>query len=86
MGQILIRNIDDGILDALRRRAAEQGTSAEEEARRALAAALGFSREAALRRLDEARAMIGRLPGPSTLDDLRADRARDDVPSKKGRR
>lgn len=78
MGQILIRNLEDAVLEALRRRAAEDGLSLEEETRRALAEAVGLSKEAALLRADEFRARIGRLSGPSSLDDLRQDRARDD--------
>jgi plasmid stability protein len=77
MGRILIRNVDEAVLDALRRRAAERGTSAEEEARRALAAAVGLTRDAALARLDAVRTRIGLIRGASTLDDLRRDRARD---------
>jgi antitoxin FitA len=78
MGQMIIRNIDDAILDALRRRAANSGTSMEEEARRALAAAVGMEREVAVMRLIEMRRRVGRLAGPSTLEDLRSDRRRDD--------
>ena len=77
MGQILIRSLDDAVLDALRRRAASTGTSLEEEARRALAASVGLTREAALARLDAVREHIGAVPGPGSLDDLRADRSRD---------
>jgi antitoxin FitA len=77
MGQILIRNLDDAVIQALRRRAAECGTSMEEEARRALAHAVGLDREEAVRRLDEVRRRIGRLPGPSIVEDLRRDRDRD---------
>lgn len=77
MAQILIRNLDEAVIARLRQRAAEAGTSLEEEARRALAAAAGLSREAALARLDKVRAQIGRIEGPSTLEDLRRDRARD---------
>lgn len=77
MGQILIRNLDNAVLDALRRRAAEHGASLEEEARRALAASVGLSRQEALRRLDVVRARIGQIAGPSVVDDLRADRSRD---------
>lgn len=77
MGQILIRNLDDAVLDALRRRAAEAGSSLEEEARRALANSVGLSREAALARLDAVRARIKVQPGPTSLDDLRSDRDRD---------
>jgi plasmid stability protein len=77
MAQILIRNLDEAVLEALRRRAGARGRSLEEEARRALAAAVGLTRNEALARLDEARRRIGRLSGPTSLDDLRRDRARD---------
>jgi plasmid stability protein len=36
MAQIVIRNIDAAVVDALRQRAAATGTSMEEEARRAM--------------------------------------------------
>jgi plasmid stability protein len=78
MAQILIRNLDSAVLDALRRRAGEHGSSVEEEARQALAASVGLTRAEAIRRLDAIRAKIGRIEGPSSLDDLRSDRARDD--------
>jgi plasmid stability protein len=79
MGQILIRNLDDAVLDALRGRARQRGSSVEEEARQALAASVGLTREEALRRMDEIRAKIGRLPGETSLAILRRDRERDDV-------
>jgi hypothetical protein len=50
----------------------------EEQARRALAQAVGLDREAALRRLDEIRSAIGWLQGESIVDDLRRDRRRDE--------
>jgi plasmid stability protein len=62
----------------LRRRAAACGTSMEEQARRALTKAVGLDREAAARRLTEIRRKIGRLEGPSIVDDLRRDRGRDE--------
>ena len=77
MGQMVIRNIDDAVLEALRRRAAAAGTSMEEEARRALAAAVGLEREAAVRRLAGVRRRIGRLVDDSSFNDLRRDRGRD---------
>jgi plasmid stability protein len=77
MAQILIRNIDGALISALRQRAALSGTSMEEQARRALAKAVGLDREAALRRLDEIRGAIGRLEGDSIVDDIRRDRRRD---------
>jgi plasmid stability protein len=78
MGQILIRNLDDAILTALRERAATDGVSLEEETRRALAASVGLTKEAWLARADALRAKIGRLSGPSIVEELRRDRARDD--------
>jgi antitoxin FitA len=78
MGQIVIRNLDDAVLDALRKRAAEHGTSAEEEARRALAASVGLTREEAVQRLDAVRAQIGALGGSSIVDDVREDRRRNE--------
>jgi antitoxin FitA len=77
MAQIVIRNIDDAVVDALRRCAAASGTSMEEQARRALARAVGLDREAAVRRLNEVRRSIGRVEGPGVIDDLRRDRDRD---------
>jgi plasmid stability protein len=77
MAQIMIRNIDGAVVAALRERAAASGTSMEEQARRALAKAVGLDREAAVRRVDEIRRRIGRLEGESIVDDLRRDRRRD---------
>jgi plasmid stability protein len=77
MGQILIRNVDDAVLDVLRQRASETGMSLEEAARRALASAAGLSRDEAVARLDAVRKRIGKVKGLSALDDLRADRRRD---------
>ena len=79
MSQIVIRNIDAAVIEALRRRAAACGTSTEEQARRALSKAVGLDREAAARRLADIRRIIGRLEGPSTLDELRRDRDRDEA-------
>lgn len=71
MGEILIRNLDDAVVEALRRRAAASGVSIEEEARRALVEAVGLEdRIAASRRLAEVRQLIGRLRRGSTLEHL----------------
>jgi plasmid stability protein len=78
MGQIVIRNIDAAVVEALRRRAAVCGTSMEEQARRALTKAMGMDREAAARRFTEIRRLVGSLEGPSILDDLRHDHGRDE--------
>ena len=67
------------MIEGLRRIAATQGTSMEEQARRALTRAVSLDRDTAARRLAEIRRMIGRLEGRSTLDDLRRDRGRDEA-------
>ena len=77
MGKILVRNLDDAVVDALRRRAMACGISMEEQVRRALTSAVGLDRAEAVRRFAEFRHRIGQLPGPSTLEDLRRDRDRD---------
>jgi plasmid stability protein len=77
MGQILVRNLDDAVIAALKRLAAASGTSTEEQARRALTRAVGIDRAAAIERLAEIRRRIGKLPGPSSLELLRQDRDRD---------
>lgn len=60
MAQMTIRNIDDAVMQALRRRAAAAGRSTEEEARRALAMATGVDRDGARARLAQVRSMLGR--------------------------
>ena len=77
MGQMMIRNLDDRVVEALKRRAAENRTSAEEEARRALAASIGFDPEAWRRQARALAERVGPLPGPTSTELLRADRNRD---------
>jgi plasmid stability protein len=77
MAQILIRNIDDAVIEALRRRAAARGTSVEEEARRILTRTVDLGRAASVRRLAEVRRDIGRVEDLSAVSDLRRDRDRD---------
>jgi plasmid stability protein len=79
MGQILVRNLDDAVIEALKRLAAAAGTSTEEQARRVLSRAVGLDRTAALQRIDEIRQSIGRLEGFSSLEQLRRDRSRDET-------
>lgn len=78
MGQMLVRNIEDWVLADLRRRATQQGTSVEEQARRVLTASSRHERRAWLARVDAIRESVGPMPGPSTLDDIRADRYGDE--------
>jgi len=78
MGQILVRNLDDAVIAALKRRAAASGISTEEQARRALTQAVGLDRAEAAERLAAVRRLIGQVPGPTSVELLREDRDRDD--------
>jgi plasmid stability protein len=77
MSQIMIRNLDPAVIEALHRGADTCGTSMKEQASRAQIKAVGRGRQAATQRLAEMRRLIGHLEGPSVLDDLRRDRRRD---------
>ena len=80
MGQLTIRNLDEAVVHALRRRAATAGRSTEEEARRSLAMAVGVDREATRTRLDAVRAALAGREDESAerlVRKLRDGRARD---------
>jgi plasmid stability protein len=80
MAQLTIRNVDDAVVQALRRRAAAAGRSTEEEARRSLAMAVGVDREATRARLDAVRAAIAHNddePVEQLVRKLRDGRAHD---------
>ena len=78
MAQLLVRNLQPGVLDALRHRARDNGTSTEEEARRALAAAVAPGIQGWRARADALAARIGPLPGPDSTELLRQARDRDE--------
>ena len=78
MGQLLISHLDEGVIDALQRRAVDHATSVEEEARRALLASVVDERQEFITRLNAMRVALGPQTGPTSLDLLRNDRARDD--------
>ena len=59
MARIVIRNIEETVVQALRQRAAASGISLEEQARRLLVSAVGLDREEAVRRFDEFRRRLG---------------------------
>jgi plasmid stability protein len=80
MGQILIRNLDDSTIAGLKRRAELNRTSAEEEARRALASSVAFDAEAWRQRAQAVAERIGVFEGPSSTELLREERNRDDTP------
>lgn len=67
MADLKVRNLDDVLVDALRRRAKQHGVSLEEEARRTLADSFEARREKFFRRAAAIRAAIGE-PGDPSLD------------------
>jgi plasmid stability protein len=62
MGQVLIRGLDDGVLQSLRDRAAEHGRSLEAELRQVLTEAARKPRAALSRELVEIRALTPQGP------------------------
>lgn len=62
MGALTIRNLDDAIVAAIKRRAGEHGLSMEEEVRRLLAASYGASRPPAKIWARQERLEHGELP------------------------
>ncbi len=77
MGQMLVRNLDDSVIEGLKRRASERGTSLEQFARDALTEAAKITdRDTALARMDAMRARTQFVPGWSAADELRVERDR----------
>ena len=77
MAQMMIRNLDGATAASLKRRAVARRTSVEEEARRALAADTAPDIKSVIARMNAISARIGPLAGPGVVEDLRADRLRD---------
>jgi plasmid stability protein len=75
MAQILVRNLDDAVVDRLKLRAKEKGTSLEQEARTILTEASTLTRAEVVERLKAFRAM--QRPNKTLAADLiREDRDR----------
>lgn len=75
MGQVLVRNLDDQVIESLRRRAAAHGHSLEQELRLVLTAAAQPNVPERLALVDRVRA----LSGPTGIDStalVREDRDR----------
>ena len=78
MADLKVRQLDDGVADALRVRADRKGVSLEEEVRNTLAASVAARRRAFLRRAKSLRAASGDTAGKPSLDSTRLIRkARD---------
>lgn len=77
MADLKVRQLDDGVADALRARAGRKGVSLEEEVRSTLTASVEARRRAFLRRAKAIRAAISDTPGKPSLDSallIRKDR------------
>ena len=78
MGQVIVRQLDDAVIEAHRRKARARGVSLEQEPREVITHAARADREELVRRLDEIRAMTPALPAgalaPTAEDLIREDR------------
>jgi len=70
MAQLTIRNLDDSVMQALKRKAVEAGVSTEEAARRCLASATGVDRIAAVERLRQTRKRVKVLADGETPEQI----------------
>ncbi len=78
MGQVLVRNVDDTVIERLKRKAHERGTSLEQVAQDALAAAAaGDERQAWVARSDALRAQTTCDPAWDTIAVIRERRDND---------
>lgn len=62
MGQVIVRNLDDAVIETHRRRAKARGVSLEQELRELLSRAARPSRQELLEEMEEIRAMTPELP------------------------
>ncbi|MCW5770529.1 MAG: hypothetical protein KIT16_02750 [Rhodospirillaceae bacterium] len=76
MGQLLVRNLDDGVIERLKRQAEARRISLEQLLREVLADAAGRSRAEMLAEMDRIRAMTPRKLATSSTDLIRKDRDR----------
>lgn len=74
MGQMLVRKLDNTILERIKAKAKADGKSAEQIAREALAAAFKPDREELIRRMDEIRSRSKPSSGQQIIDEIRWDR------------
>lgn len=76
MGQLLVRNLDDGVVDRLKRQAEARKISLEQHLREILSAAAGPSRKALVAAADRIRRMTPKRLADDSTDLIRADRDR----------
>jgi len=76
MAQVIIRNLDERVVEALKARAAQRGHSLEQELREIVTAAACPSREEVLAAVDRIRAMTPDVVNMDSTELLREDRDR----------
>ena len=76
MGQLLVRNLDDDVIERLKQRAERANVSLEQTLRDILTEAVQLSRADIIEEARRIRASIGRLSG-SSADLIREDRDND---------
>jgi plasmid stability protein len=76
MAQILVRGLEDGVVDRLKQRAASRGRSLESEARSILESAAGFTAEEARRTVDAWQKRLAGRKFSDSVELLREDRRR----------
>lgn len=76
MAQVIVRNLDDDVVAALKRKAALRGRSLEQELREILGQASKSTREERLASSDRLRAMTLKVPKPLGAELIREDRDR----------
>jgi len=76
MAQVLIRNLDDAVVQRLKDRASARGWSLEQELRTILTGAARMDEEEFLRRAAELRAQQGDRPQTDSANLIREDRDR----------
>lgn len=77
MGQLLVRNLDDAVIEQLKERAKREHISLEKTARRILTEAAKPSRAEIIAEIDALRKRIGPISGDSTVL-IREDRDNDE--------
>jgi len=76
MGQVIVRNLDDDVVAALKSRAARKGHSLEQELRDILSTAAASDRKQFMRRLADFRTTLGNRVFPDAAELIREDRDR----------
>lgn len=74
MGQVIVRNLDDGVIASLKSRAKQHGHSLEQELRDILTQAAKRTLVEKLALVDRIRAMTAPRPHPLAEDLIREDR------------